>query len=59
MLIKAIGIIAGVLANITSGCGLAIHKKWVGEMEPTPHIVLGSLVVIFLIAELILIFILI
>ena len=50
MVVKVLGILMVVFAIITTGCGLAIHKKWVGEMEATAHIVLGSMLV-FLLAE--------
>ena len=50
MLLKILGIGLVILVVITCGCGLAIHYKWVGEMKPTPHIVLGAMVLLTAIA---------
>ena len=46
MLLKILTTANLLLALVTTGCGLAIHYKWVGEMEPTPQIVLGALAVL-------------
>ncbi len=46
MLHKILAVATLLLAVITAGCGLAIHFGWVGEIEPTPHILLGSLLVL-------------
>jgi len=58
MIIKVLALVTLILGVITSGCGLAIHFKWVGEMEPTPHIVLTGILLISLIAELVLVMVL-
>lgn len=41
MVLKALAIATLLLAVVATGCGLAIHFEWVGEIEPMPHIVLG------------------
>jgi len=38
MILKVLSITTFLLAVVTAGCGLAIHLKWVGEMESRPHI---------------------
>ncbi|MGY4707292.1 hypothetical protein ACVNPS_06005 [Candidatus Bipolaricaulota sp. J31] len=46
MIVKVLSVVTLLLAVITAGCGLAIHFKWVGKMEPRPHMVLGTLLVL-------------
>jgi len=50
MILKVLSVTTFLLALVTAGCGLAIHLKWVGEMEPRPHIVLGALLVLLTLA---------
>jgi len=50
MVHRILAVATFLLALITAGCGLAIHFKWVGEMEPRPHIVLGALLVLLTLA---------
>jgi len=50
MVHKILAVATLLLAVVTAGCGLSIHFKWVGEMEPTPHIVLGALLVLLALA---------
>ncbi|MCJ7625722.1 MAG: hypothetical protein MUO76_19700 [Anaerolineaceae bacterium] len=50
MFLKIMAITTILIVLIASGCGLAIHNKWVGEMVPRPHIVLGGLVILFSLA---------
>ena len=50
MFLKILAIATIVSAGIATGCGLAIHFKWVGKVEPTPHIVPGGLVFLLALA---------
>ena len=50
MTVKALSVATLLLAVVTAGCGLAIHFKWVGEVELLPHMVLGTLVVLLALA---------
>ena len=50
MIVKVLSVATLLLAVVTAGCGLAIHFKWVGEVEPLPHMVLGTLVVLLALA---------
>jgi hypothetical protein len=50
MALKILAIATLLLAVVATGCGLAIHFEWVGEIEPMPHIVLGALVVLLALA---------
>ena len=50
MILKVLSVTTFLLAVVTAGCGLAIHYKWVGEVEPTPHILLGALLVLLTLA---------
>lgn len=46
MLLKVFSIITLILAALSVGCGMAIHFRWVGEMDATPHIVLGFITLV-------------
>ena len=49
MLFKILAIATLAMAILTTGCGLAIHFGWAGEdVEATPHIVLGGIVVLLM-----------
>jgi len=50
MIVKVLSVATFLLAAVAAGCGLATHFKWVGEVEPLPHMVLGTLVILLALA---------
>ncbi|OAA29172.1 hypothetical protein AT15_04055 [Kosmotoga arenicorallina S304] len=56
MLLKVFSIITLILAVLSSGCGMAIRFRWVGEMDSTPHIILGLITLVFMVILVVLIF---
>lgn len=50
MALKILAVLTLIAALLAAGCGLSIHFGWVGEMEPTPHIILGGVLLVLVLA---------